>query len=174
MKTILTLALTVVATASVLAQGDIPSGTISGSGSGPYTYDITFSDSASSTSPIGSIWYAWVPGQFFLPGTPSGASAPSGWTANIVANSIQFTANSAANDIPIGGSLSGFTYNASFSPSTLFGTANSGKSDAYMAGLETDAGEIFFVTQTVPEPSTLALLGIGAGALVGFARRRRA
>ena len=62
--------------ASAHAQGQIASGTVSGSGSGPYTYDLTFSDASSATSPVGSVWYAWVPGSFYLPGTPTGASAP--------------------------------------------------------------------------------------------------
>src|SRR5689334_15264596 len=72
--------LLVLATAlSARAQGQLPSGTISSSGTGPYTYNLAFSDSGVAASPIGSVWYAWVPGQFYLPGTPTGASAPSGW-----------------------------------------------------------------------------------------------
>src|ERR1035437_8423742 len=65
---------------SVLAQGEIASGTISGFGSGPYTYALSFSDSPSATSPVGSVWYAWVPGFFYLPGVPTSASAPAGST----------------------------------------------------------------------------------------------
>lgn len=160
---------------SVHAQGQIASGTISGSGSGPYTYNLTFSDSASSTSPIGSVWYGWIPFAFYLPGTPTSASAPAGWTHSIVANSIEFVASSAANDIPIGGSLSGFSYTATFSPATLAGTLNSGLSDAYAAGIETDAGYVFTVqTATVPEPSVLTLLICGATGLFLFGRRLRA
>src|ERR1039457_7065870 len=83
---------------SVHAQGQIASGTISGSGSGPYTYNLSFSDSASATSPIGSVWYGWIPFAFYLPGVPTGASAPAGWTASVDANSSRYSANSAAND----------------------------------------------------------------------------
>src|SRR5450755_1956740 len=80
----------------VHAQGQIASGTISGTGTGPYLYTLTFSDAAGATSPIGSVWYAWIPGQFYLPGTPSGAFAPAGWTATIAANSVQYVADSLA------------------------------------------------------------------------------
>ena len=65
------------------AQGQIPSGSISGSGAGPYSYSLAFSDAAGATSPIGSVWYAWVPGSFYLPASPTSASAPAGWTAAI-------------------------------------------------------------------------------------------
>lgn len=143
----------------VHAQGQIASGTISGSGSGPYTYDLTFSDGASATSPIGSVWYSWIPGQFFLPSTPTGASAPAGWTASIVANSIQYVADSPANDIAAGQSLSGFSYQATFSPAQLAAAANSGESVAYSGGIQSDAGNTFTVTvQPVPEPSGRLLL----------------
>jgi len=53
-------------TTLVHAQAEIASGTISGNGAGPYVYSLTFSDGAGAGSPIGSIWYAWVPGLFFF------------------------------------------------------------------------------------------------------------
>lgn len=156
---------------SVLAQGQIASGTISGSGSGPYTYNLTFSDSSTATSPIGSVWYAWVPGFFYLPGTPTGASAPTGWTATISGASVQYVANSSAFDIMPGQSLSGFSYTASFSPAQLAAAPNSGRSDAYSGGLFSDAGDIFNVT-TVPEPSSVALLLCGASLFWFYGRRK--
>jgi hypothetical protein len=159
-------------TASVaFAQGDIPSGTISGSGSGPYNYSLTFSDGASATSPIGSVWYAWIPGFFYLPGMPTGASAPAGWTANVSGDSVQYTANSSANYIQPGQSLSGFGYTAAFSPAQLAAAPNSGDSDAYTAGLFSDAGVIFTV-QAVPEPSAMSFLGAGVLVLVSAGRRK--
>jgi len=141
----------------VHAQGQVASGTISSSGSGPFTYDLTFSDAAGATSPIGSVWYSWIPGQFFLPGDPTSASAPAGWTANIVNNSVQFIANSPANAITAGQTLSGFSYQATFSPAQLAAMANSGESDAYSGALFSDGGNIF-VVQAVPEPSGQMLL----------------
>lgn len=154
---------------TVSAQGDIPSGTVSDSGTGPYVYDLTFSDAAGATSPIGSVWYAWVPGQFFLPSTPTSASAPTGWTATVSGDSVQYVASSAAYDISPGQSLSGFSYTANFTPAQLASAPNSGESDAYTGGLFSDGGAIFTV-QAVPEPSMLALLSVGLGLWV--ARRR--
>jgi hypothetical protein len=158
-------------TASVHAQGQIASGTVSGSGSGPYTFDLSFSDAGSATSPIGSVWYGWVPGSFFLPGAPTGASAPSGWTASIISSSIQFVASSPANYIQPGQQLSGFSFQATFSPATLAATANSGESVAYSAGIGSDTGNTFTVQpSSVPEPSSLALVIPGA---IGWLMVRR-
>jgi hypothetical protein len=159
-KLSLTLLIALGTASATFAQGQIASGTISGAGSGPFSYNLTFSDGASATSPIGSVWYSWVPGFFYLPSTPTGASAPSGWTAAIFSNSIQFTANSPANDIQPGNSLSGFSYQATFSPAQLAAAPNSGVSVAYSAGLFSDGGDTFTV-QAVPEPSSLGFLGVG-------------
>jgi hypothetical protein len=154
------------------AQGQIASGIISGSGSGPYSYGLSFTDAANATSPIGSVWYAWIPGFDYLPSTPTSASAPTGWTATISGNSIQFVANSAANDIAPGQTLSGFGYQATFSPSELAAAPNSGKSVAYTGGLFSSAGDTFTVVPgAVPEPTSTALLLCGAGAVVLFRRR---
>jgi hypothetical protein len=151
------------------AQGQLGHGTLTSSGNGPYTYSLTFSNAANATSPIGSVWYAWVPGQFFLPSSPSGASAPLGWTATVSGNSVQFVASSATYDIAAGASLGGFSYTAAFTPAQLAAAPNSGESVAYSAGLFSDAGNTFTVV-AVPEPSALALLGAGLG--LCWARRR--
>jgi len=60
---------------AAFAQGQVAGGNVSSSGSGPFTYSLSFSDGPNATAPIGSIWCAWVPGGFFLPSTPTGASA---------------------------------------------------------------------------------------------------
>jgi hypothetical protein len=156
------------------AQGELGNGVITGTGNGPYTYSIIFSNSANATSPIGSVWYAWVPGQFYLPSSPSSASAPVGWTANISGNSVQFIASSTNNDIMAGQSLSGFGYMASFSPATLVGTANSGVSVAYSGGLFSDAGNTFTVQYVAaPEPSAIVLISAGMAGAWWYRRRVR-
>jgi hypothetical protein len=150
---------------SVHAQGQIASGTISGSGSGPYTYALSFSNAPSATSPVGSVWYAWIPGHFYLPGTPTSASAPTGWTANIVLNSIQFTANTPADYITPGSSLSGFSYQAAFSPAQLAAALNSGDSVAYSGGILSDVGDNFTVTaQAANAPPSVAITAATNGA----------
>ena len=169
MTSVLGLMLVLGTAVSVHAQGQLASGTVSASGSGPYVYNLTFSDAAGATSPIGSVWYAWVPGVFYLPGTPTSASAPAGWTATVSANSVQYVANP-GNDIAAGQTLSGFSYTATFTPAQLAAAPNSGRSVAYSGGLFSDAGNTFNVV-TVPEPSALALL-ISGGTVFWFARRR--
>jgi len=172
LRIILILMLAIGAATFVRAQNDIPSGTISGSISGPsFSYSLSFSDAANATSPIGSVWYAWVPGLFFLPSTPTSASAPAGWSANIFNNSVQFIANSAADYITPGMSLSGFSYEANFSPAQLEAAPNSATSVAYSGGILSDAGQTFNV-QTVPEPSSLALLILGGSGFSLIARRK--
>ncbi len=152
------------------AQGQLGGGTVLGTGSGPYTYDLTFSDAAGATASIGYIWYAWIPGQFFLPSSPTAASAPAGWTATVSGNSVQFAASSSASYITAGSSLSGFSYIATFTPAQLAAAPNSGESVAYHAGLFSDGGNTFTVL-AVPEPSSALLLLVPA--LVWVVARRR-
>jgi hypothetical protein len=157
---------------SVQAQGQIANGTVSGSGSGPYTYSLTFGDAAGATSPVGSVWYGWYPAAlYYLPGVPTSASAPLGWTASVVANSVQYFANSPAYDIMPGHSLSGFGYQAAFSPAQLAAAPLSGTAVAYSGGIESDAGYDFTVS-IVPEPSAPMLLITGASALRLVSRRK--
>jgi len=158
--------------ASSQAQGQLASGAISGSGSGPYSYSLTFSNASNATSSIGSVWYAWIPGSFYLPGVPTSALAPAGWTATVSSDSVQFVASSSANYIAAGNSLSGFGYQASFSPAQLAAAANSGVSVAYSAGLFSDAGNTFTVqAAVVPEPTSSALL-LFTGIVFIFVRRK--
>jgi hypothetical protein len=164
MRILLGLALRLGTGTNVHAQDQIAGGTISGSGSGPYKYSLSFSDDDSATSPIGSVWYAWVPGQFFLPGSPTSASAPVGWTVTIFANSVQYVANSSRYDITAGYPLSGFGFQATFSPAQLATAVNSGESVAYSGGLFSYGGNTFTV-QAVPEPSGQMLLLAGVTTL---------
>jgi hypothetical protein len=173
-KLFVALLLSASAVSTGLCQGDIASGTVSGSGTGPFTYSLTFSDASNATAPIGSIWYGWVPGLFFLPSSPTSAQAPAGWTATVFGNSVQFVANSAADDIAAGQTLSGFGYHATFSPSDLAAAPNSGESVAYMGALSSDAGNTFNVV-TVPEPSSAMLIISGVlGCLFLTGRNRLA
>jgi hypothetical protein len=113
-----------------------------------------------------------VPGAFYLPGPPISTTVPGGWTANISGHSIQFVANSPADDIKPGQSLSGFGYEAHFTPAQLAAAPKSGLSVAYSGALFSDTGNYFSV-QTVPEPSTLLLLLCGAAGLWAVRRPKR-
>ena len=166
---------------SILASGQLSA--VAGGG-GTWDYTLIISDSASATSPVGSFWYAWVPGQFYLPSNPSSASGPAGWTATPFpsggTSSIQFVASAPADYIAPGSSLT-FQFVSTDSPTTLAGnavptypTTPIGTTVAYGAGLFSSPEETFVVV-SVPEPSTLALAMAGTfGLWVAGWRRGRA
>jgi hypothetical protein len=125
-----------------------------------YDYTLTLFNTSSSVS-LGSFWYSWTPNIspfFYLPSTPTSASAPVGWTANVDANSIQYSGNSGVFLAP--GQSINFHYVATFSPAQLTGDA--GYSYVYSGGIEGDPGA-FVNVQTVaaPEPSSLGLVAAG-------------
>ncbi len=173
---VLTVAATLAAsTLATRAQGILPSGTLVGTpGAGnTFDYTLTLDNGAGATASIESLWYAWLPGFFFLPSVPSSASGgTSGWSANIVANSIQFQ-GSLGNAIAPGHSAS-FTFVTTDSPAALSGMSQGypiGESFAYVGTVDASAG-IDFAVASVPEPSTLALLGLGSLGCLAAARRK--
>jgi len=153
------------------------SATLSGvAGSGnTYDYTLVLNNSAAATTSIEGLWYAWVPGAFYLPTQPSSASAgTSGWTAAIVGNSIQFKGG-AGDAIAPGGSDT-FTFVSTDTPTTLAGDTGGnvpiGTSYAYpgaVGGNVTGAEE--FVVQSVPQPSALGLLATGSLCALTFGRK---
>lgn len=150
-------------------QGEMATGTVSGVlNGGSYDYTIILDNTSGSVS-IGSLWYGWIPFSFFLPGTPDSASAPTGWSASVVANSIEFTGNPGVFLAP--GQSIQFNYVASFAPSDL--TGNTGLSYVYTGGIEGDPGALVDVAAVpAPEPSSLSLLTAGFLGLA-FAGRRK-
>jgi hypothetical protein len=178
------LGVSVMLTPHASAAAPLASGTVTTTGTGTLnTYALTLSDSASSTTPIGSVWEAWIPGKFYMTSDPSNITVPIGWTDNITSGgggyAIQFLASSPIYDVPVGGSLSGFGFQSPDSPTNIDGTSTvvpgtpTLTSVAYEAGLFSDSGTTFVFTpaSAVPEPATLALLA-SAGLLM--LRRRRA
>jgi hypothetical protein len=160
------------------AFGQGASATISGVPNGPnWNYTITLTDTGATQ--IGNFWYAWtldVPPNFYLPsGTISSISGQNGWTGSAVANSIQFVDNSSANALNPGGSVKLF-YTASFSPTTLAATPNSGLSVAY-SGSGTfvengsSTGDFTVTIVPAPEPSLFGLLATGSACLAFYGRR---
>jgi hypothetical protein len=94
-------------------------------GAASYQYTIDITDTGS--GPIGTFWFAWVPGAGYLPDLPQFA-APEGWRGMVTNGappadgySIQWVAESAGDALQPGQSLSGFTFTSAISPSTLFG-----------------------------------------------------
>jgi hypothetical protein len=126
-----------------------------------YHYDITVTDTGSTN--VGSFWFGWIPGDNFLPTTPSAASSPAGWSnANILAAnafdgaSIQWVASSSP--ITPGHSLSGFDFTTTDSPTALAANskahplAHAMTSFVYSGGLFSDAGLQITVAPIIAGP----------------------
>lgn len=159
------------------------SATISATQVGPslYQYTLTLTNGASSTTPIATFWYAWIPGQDYMATSPSDITVPAGWS-DVVTNAggsdgyaIQWDAGSPAADVAAGSTLTGFSYESADTPAVEFGnspfypTVPIVTSFTYSAGVEQGTGEKFLVS--VPEPATL---GMAIPAILLLMRRRRA
>jgi len=180
-KSSLTLLITLAAASGSLAQNGPELGTATLSGvqnAGLYDYTITLNNTG--TVPIGTFWYAWIPGQFYLPSNPSSVTAPTGWSFSTPSSggsySIEYTASSSLYDLAPGANLS-FEFASTDTPGTLAGDSTAypgtpiGTSFLYEAGAFSDAGKQF-VVQSVPEPSAMSFLGAGF-LVLAFAGHRK-
>jgi hypothetical protein len=159
-----------------VGQTETASATLTGVQSGSL-YDYTLTLDNTGPVPIGTFWYAWVPGAFFLPSTPASATAPTGWNADIFHSySIQYTASSSADYLAPGSSLN-FSFTSTDTPAALAGYSPHDPSDLvgtsyiYSAGPLSDSG-YEFVVQSVPEPSALGWLAAGFLGLAIVQRRK--
>jgi len=147
---------------------------------GNFNYTISLDNSAASSSSIGVFWYAWTPGQNYLPSNPSLVTPPTGWTDTITHGGagdgygIQFTASSAANAIAPGQFLD-FNFETLDTPAELAGHSPYypgtpvGTSYAYGPGF---TPSVQFEVASVPEPSALGLLLLGSlGLLLAKSKR---
>jgi hypothetical protein len=154
-------------------QSTFATGTVSGTQEGPslWLYTITLTDTGAND--LSSLWYAWTPDvapHFYLPDSNlSDISGQDGWTGSAVNNSIQFLGGTA---LSTGQSVELF-YEADFSPTTLANTVNSGLSVAYDGGIEGGPSTGDFTVTAAPEPTSLAILGVGIAALVTAGRRSK-
>ena len=163
------------------AQTLSASGLFSGSGSGgTFNYTLTLTSSLASTTNIETFWFSWVPGQDFMAVDPTGIGTPAGWTDNITHTggsdgyAIQFVTSTTP--LAPGGSLT-FTFTSGSSPaimagdSPFFPTKPIGTSFVY-SGPPLQGTSDEFVVATVPEPSSMVLLGMGLLGLVVLNWRR--
>jgi hypothetical protein len=91
-----------------------------------FNYNVTVTNTG--TTPLGTFWFGWLPGEDFLPSVPSSIVNPSGWANSIQGggnsvdgSSIQWVAQSSGADIAAGQSLSGFDFSSADSPTVLAG-----------------------------------------------------
>jgi len=178
------LGLWLAAGAAGTAQAQTASGQITLLG-GSHNYSMVVSDSSSASSPIGSFWFGWIPGEFYLPNPLTSVGLPTGWSDNSQgsagAESMQFIASSSADYIAPGTSKT-FTFSSADSPAVLASdTANYSDHNpitttvAYPAELFSSGGDTFsFSVVAVPEPSACALGGpIAVGLIASGWRRMR-
>jgi hypothetical protein len=142
-----------------------------------WRYDIAISNTGD--TPIGTLWFAWIPGQNYLTSQPTSITSPASWTPATIGSgsnwSVRWTAANTSVDVNAGGSLTGFSFVSSMSPTALAGNSPSfpttpvTTSFFYIAGAFGDPG-YRFVASVVPTPGAACALGMLA---LGAARRRR-
>ncbi len=147
---------------------------------GQYQYNPTLSNTGTTT--IGTLWFAWIPGQNFLTASPTVVTSPLGWSSSIIHGgasdgySIRWTANNASSFLAASANLSGFSFRSFTTPAGLDGPSVPYPSSAtttsflYSAGPFSDSG-FRFVATVVPAPATGGLVALAA---IASLRRRRA
>ncbi len=166
--------------AAAMAQIDA-TGSISYVNNGSnYTYDITLHNTGTTT--IGTMWYAWTPGQDYLPIAPSSHSGPANWTFTQTTSAgfgfgLRWVAQSGSLLQP-GQSISGFSFTTTTTPTellgnTIFGTHPPvGTTFIYQGGPFVGQSKQILINP-VPEPAT-ALVMVPGLALMARRRRSRA
>jgi hypothetical protein len=161
------------------------SATISGVADGAdFDYTITLTNSSSSTDSLETFWFAWVPGQDYLPTKPISETSPSGWSVNLISHNTSppdgYAIRWVTTTAPLmpGQSLT-FGFTSADSPATIAGDSAFfahppiGTSFVYQDG-PFQGASAQFVAQSVPEPSTLTLGIVGGLGCVAACRVRRA
>ena len=104
--------------------------TISGVQAGPvYHYTITLNNTGSAgDDSIGTFWYGWVPGENFLPSSPSNIHSPTGWVAAVTHGgtgdgyAIQWQ-NSTGKALAPGSSFNQFSFDSTNPPASFSGNS---------------------------------------------------
>lgn len=147
-----------------------------------YTYGLKLNNTGTTT--IGTLWYAWIPGENYLATRPTSLVNPAGWTSSIIGGSagqgfsIRWLASAAANRLPAGSMLQGFEFTTIDPPSGLdglsvfFPSKKVGTAVVYSAGAFSDSG-FTFVASPVVIPEPVGVLPMMAGAMLLAGRRRR-
>jgi hypothetical protein len=127
---------------------------------GTYRYSVDLQNTGTTT--IGTMWYAWVPGEDFLASKPTNIMSPSGWTPVVTGGTpgdgfaIQWKTSS---PIAAGSVLTGFQFDSADTPSELASTSAShsgipvGTTVVYEGQPFLDPGQQF-VTNPVSDPWT--------------------
>jgi hypothetical protein len=168
-----------------LAASEIAEATYSVTQLTPTTWNYMFTLTDIGTTPIGTFWFSWLPGQGYMNTAPISAIAPTGWvavTTNGTAAGDGFSERWAdtAGTLGPGQSLSGFSFVSSTTPAQLAGASpfHGGipelTSDVFMGAplVGPDAPFLVTLAATTPEPSSVLLI-LSAGGLLIVRKRRR-
>lgn len=162
--------------AAAMAQIDATGSITYVNNGGNYTYDITLHNTGTTT--IGTMWYAWAPGQDYLPIAPASHSGPANWTFLQSTSSgfgygLRWVASPGSLLQP-GQSITGFSFTTTTTPTELLGNTIFGSHPPVGTTFLYEGGPFVgqskqIVINPVPEPSTALALLPGLALL----RRRR-
>jgi hypothetical protein len=138
----------------------------------PTTWQYSFTLTDTGTTPIGTFWFSWLPGQGYMQTAPISAVAPTGWVAVTTNGSAagdgfaERWADTAGALMP-GQSVSGFSFVSSTTPAEIAGASpfHGGipelTSNVYMGAPLVGPDAPFLVTAApvaTPEPSSVVLI----------------
>jgi hypothetical protein len=144
---------------------------------GDFEYDLTLNNTG--TTDIGTFWFSWIPGAFFMTVPPTDVQSPAGWTGTVIsmggADSIQWIDSGALSQ---GTSQSGFEFDSTLTPAQLEGPSSIpadpvATSFVYIAAPFGDPGLQLVATPaptSTPEPGTILLTALGIS-VAGFGRK---
>jgi hypothetical protein len=154
-----------------------------------WEYDLTLDDTG--TTNVGTLWFAWVPGEDFMPAQPSNVLNPANWTPTITGGgagdgyAVRWVAGGGSAITP-GNSVAGFSFDSATTPaqmaglSAFFNNPPVTTATVYSGQPFSDPGFTLVATAaqtSTPEPAGLVLMTLGVAAL-GWkktrARRRQA
>jgi len=171
---------------ATLRGAEIATATISGVeiSSGEFEYSLALNDTG--TTKLGTFWFSWMPGDNFMPVSPTNITSAAGWQ-DIVTHggpsggfAIQWTAVAPVGDLSAGNSLAGFSFDSSLTLAQLESPSSGHPADSvatafvYGGAPFSDAGFKLTVEPAVassPEPSTFLLGACGIGAFLLLKRR---
>lgn len=145
------------------------------------TYDYTVTLTNEGSISINTFWYAWVPGQDYLPSSPTNIASPTGWTETVTHSTnppsdgyaIQWHTLTTGTDALAPGTSFQFTFDMTNTPASLAGNSvfytNTPVGTSFIySGQPFSGSSQEFVVQSVPEPTSVVLIGLGLLAILGI------
>lgn len=150
---------------------------------GLFEYSLTLDDTGATTA--GTFWFAWVPGDNFMPVAPTNITSPTGWVETVTTggpsggDAIQWKASTTASDLAAGATLSGFSFESTLTLAQLEAASSGHPGDPvdtafiYSGIPFSDSGYQLTANVAAPEPGVTTLAALGLGVLgLGILRKR--